>query len=841
VVEKLEKIVLLTLVSILLLSTLLRTTVIPPARANRTWTVDDDGPADFHTIEEALAYANHGDTIYVKAGIYYERIVILKDDLRIIGENKNVTIIDGSKSKTPEVVIGGDNVLFSRFTVRNHYHLILIGSYNSTIIDNIILNNSIGVDIGGDGNVFKQNVVTANRGDGFYIRFSDNNTICNNTITRNGRMGIWLGDSFGNTIIDNRISESRYGIMVSDSSASLIARNSVFNNSKGIELYCTSRACLGDNNMSGNEYNFGVYGKSLSQFIHDIDSSNKVDGKKVYYLIDEERTLINQSRYPDVGFLALVNSTHVTVEELNLTKNEQGILLAYTNHTIVENITVSGNLNGIHLAYSNNSTVKGNLATKNQDGVYSQCSNGNVILENIVVSNKAYGMKLDQSSDTLLKDNDMTNNRFNIGVYGTHLQHFIQDIDTSNTVNGKPVYYWVNRQSGKIPTDAGYVAVVNSTSVVVKDLYLSNNGQGVLLAYTTSSFVENVAALNNSCGIHLQFCHNNVLKCNKITPEFRIGDCTLMSNSNSNVVINNKMSNGSFGIQIVYSNNNTILENSLTNNREGIELEGSSNNLISRNIISQGHIGISLGSSNNNSVIENTISHNNFGFLSLIYTKNLIYHNNFINNTSQVSAHWASGDLWDGGYPSGGNYWSNYPGVDLYGGPYQNETGSDGIGDTPHIIEKYQGIKDNYPLMGIFYSFNTSLGYSIYVISNSTIEDFEYFNRTIKMYVSNITSDQRSSFCRLCIPHALMNVENLLPIIDGGSGEWGQFNNNICDNRTHRWVYFAFEYPAHKIEILPEFPSFLVLSLFIIATLLTVLVYRWQKCQFSILYVRRKV
>jgi hypothetical protein len=53
--------------------------------------------------------------------------------------------------------------------------------------------------------------------------------------------------------------------------------------------------------------------------------------------------------------------------------------------------------------------------------------------------------------------------------------------------------------------------------------------------------------------------------------------------------------------------------------------------------------------------------------------------------------------MWDDGYPSGGNYWSDYRGVDLYSGPYQNETGSDGIGDTPYVIDENN--VDHYPLM----------------------------------------------------------------------------------------------------------------------------------------------
>jgi hypothetical protein len=61
----------------------------------------------------------------------------------------------------------------------------------------------------------------------------------------------------------------------------------------------------------------------------------------------------------------------------------------------------------------------------------------------------------------------------------------------------------------------------------------------------------------------------------------------------------------------------------------------------------------------------------------------------------QVVAEYAN--FWDDGYPSGGNYWSDYSGVDKFSGPYQNKTGSDGIGDAPYSID--QNNVDRYPLM----------------------------------------------------------------------------------------------------------------------------------------------
>jgi hypothetical protein len=61
-----------------------------------------------------------------------------------------------------------------------------------------------------------------------------------------------------------------------------------------------------------------------------------------------------------------------------------------------------------------------------------------------------------------------------------------------------------------------------------------------------------------------------------------------------------------------------------------------------------------------------------------------------------VSSMEESVNVWDGGYSSGGNYWSDYDGTDLYSGPYQNETGYDWIGDFPYLFD--QNNRDRYPL-----------------------------------------------------------------------------------------------------------------------------------------------
>lgn len=68
-----------------------------------------------------------------------------------------------------------------------------------------------------------------------------------------------------------------------------------------------------------------------------------------------------------------------------------------------------------------------------------------------------------------------------------------------------------------------------------------------------------------------------------------------------------------------------------------------------------------------------------------------------MNNTHQASSDTYSNDnSWDDGYPSGGNYWSDYTGVDGNSGSNQDLSGSDGVGDTPYTIDNNN--RDRYPL-----------------------------------------------------------------------------------------------------------------------------------------------
>jgi parallel beta-helix repeat protein len=278
-------------------------------------------------------------------------------------------------------------------------------------------------------------------------------------------------------------------------------------------------------------------------------------------------------------------------------------------------------------------------------------------------------------------------------------------------------------------------------------------------------------------------------------------------------IINNYINDNIYSVDIYSSAKCIISGNRIVNNSWGVSFAFSSDNLICENNLTDNVIyGVRLSHSFNNSVISNCIADNQLGILlSDVSTLNQIYLNNFINNTRQAMILFAQSNMWNNSLE--GNYWSNYTGTD--------SNPIDGIGDTPHTID--QSNKDYLPLMGQSHSFAVSSTQNVRVISNSTIEYFEYslLNNTIKMRASNSTNNQEFGFCRVRISHALMG-ESYQVYIDGEEPVYA--NYELYDNATYRWIYFIYQHSTRQITIIPEFSFLIILSLLAITTLLFVVI-----------------
>ena len=480
---------------------------------------------------------------------------------------------------------------------------------------------------------------------------------------------------------------------------------------------------------------------------------------------------------PDAPISTVDNVTYTLTG--NITSDADGIVVERGNIIIdgagytVEG-TGSWDYKGIGLEAQNNVTITNISINGFYYGIWLQDSSNNNLFGNNITDNNSYGIYLQDSSKNMLRNNNMTDNRDNFWVGGFSLLDYVNDVDSSNTVNAQPLYYWVNRTDETIPLDAGYVALINCTRIAVQNLNLEGNGDGILLAYTTDSKITK-NNLTDACGIYVWYSSdfNNISGNNVKDSVYGI---YLYGSSNHNWISDNNIKNSSYGLWLLASYQNSIIGNNITTNtRFGIRLE------------------YSMG--------------------------NNIYHNNFIDNVIQVSTD-SSGyaNVWDDGYPSGGNYWSDYNGTDHNQGSGQNISGSDGIGDTEYSIDVDN--MDHYPLMGILSDFNATSEHHIQTICNSSISSFQSDGTSI---IFNVTGENGTAgFCRICIPTALMNATYRVFV----NGTEVQHTLLPCSNSTYSYLYFSYTHSTQEVVIIPEFPLFLILPLFMIATLLAVIVYK---------------
>ncbi len=212
-------------------------------------------------------------------------------------------------------------------------------------------------------------------------------------------------------------------------------------------------------------------------------------------------------------------------------RNSTGVFLQSIQNVVIRNLAITGFLHGVWFTWgpsmdqgAMNNTVTNNTITNNTRGVNCPLfTSANIITNNTITDNQ-YGIYLAYSPNNVLRNNSVYDNQYNLWV-DCLLSHqgsaFINDIDTSNTVDGKPVYYWVGEKDQSIPYDAGYVALVHCSNITVQGLNLSHNGQGVLLVETNGSKITGNSISENNYGVALfgmySPCTNNIITKNRVS------------------------------------------------------------------------------------------------------------------------------------------------------------------------------------------------------------------------------------------------------------------------------------------------------------------------------------
>jgi parallel beta-helix repeat protein len=234
--------------------------------------------------------------------------------------------------------------------------------------------------------------------------------------------------------------------------------------------------------------------------------------------------------------------------------------------------------------------------------------------------------------------------------------------------------------------DSRGIDLSGRTNVTVKNTQIKNFDYGIWLSSSSGNSISgNSITANSAYGIYLYCSSNNSISGNTLTD-----DGLYVYDSYQNSVVNNTV-NGKPLVYLEGVPNYTVADAGqvVLVTCENIRVEGLN--------LSRTNTGLELWETSNSTISGNNITANNYDGIDLVSSSNnTIFHNNFVNNKIQV---YSSGSVntWDDGYPSGGNYWSDYHGTDWFHGPSQNVFGSDGIGDTPYVIDAQN--QDNYPFM----------------------------------------------------------------------------------------------------------------------------------------------
>lgn len=593
-------------------------------------------PDDYPTIQEAVDNANDGDTIFVRNGVYNENIVIDKS-IDLVGEDKMNTLIDGN-GVSDGINILVDWVNVSGFHVRNSTSGFYLFNSSFNTIDNVYLSMNT---MAGINSVYNSN-------NNFFIN-------CN-IFSNNG--GIILWNTSDNHVLSCNVDSNYIGFVIVNSSNCEISNNIISNHTfipempyQGFPGAGIAFGQAGHNILKNNIFNDNTVSmffqhiyddeKRKTYFDIDMDTSNIVNGKPLYYFFDEQGLIIDGL---ETSHLTLAFCDNCIIRNCNIS-NGDGINLYSSKYNTIYNTISSSNNVGVNLYGSDlydtcYNTISNCFFSDNYGGIGIHGENNSIL--NCSIQNSLFGLTVEKSFNKIIN-----NSFYNDGIYviGSQSEQSSNSI-INNVVNENPLLFLINQKNFNINNQViGQIILVNCSDSIINNINISNTDIGILCAYS-----ENIS-INNS-----------------IISDSNLGFLSIVSfdNSITNCSFN---SNSLWGIQLWTNSNNTIIsENKFINNQYGLLLAGAFNSLIVKNKIKDNKIGVALHSS-----LDNTI-----------------YLNNFIDNmiNANCAENYDGKNKWDDG--KYGNYWDDYTGRDLFP--------RDGIGDTPYNIPGGND-QDNYPLM----------------------------------------------------------------------------------------------------------------------------------------------
>ncbi|RQW79784.1 MAG: hypothetical protein EHM14_07435 [Methanothrix sp.] len=251
-------------------------------------TVGTDG-ANYESIQEAVNASSEGDTIVVQSGVYSENVLV---DRSLTLRGQGNPVIDARGNGSP-LKLTSSGIVVEGFTLTNSGKsdpgIGIYGSVfrfpamnNSTIQNNVVANNSIGI----------------------LVSETESNLVQKNVIRYNRRIGIDLERAEINSISENTIEENGIGISLAASNLNHIQNNTIKGNEKGILLsnrYLSEAGPSGfsdGNSIYGNEIQNNEYGIRLNYAEgNDIHSNKLINNRYAVYLDDSENNSVLENTF----------------------------------------------------------------------------------------------------------------------------------------------------------------------------------------------------------------------------------------------------------------------------------------------------------------------------------------------------------------------------------------------------------------------------------------------------------------------------------------------------------------------------------------------------------------
>jgi len=430
----------------------------------KTLYVGGSGEGNYTTIQDAVFAANDGDTIFVYSGVYHESVFISKR-IKLIGENKNDTIIEAG-------LYGfGINVSCSGVKIKNFS--IIKASWDSAAI---VLFNSKNCSI-------ESCKIYNNEWTGISLVNADENEIKDCEILKNS-IGVELLSSNKNIISKCKLYKNGDGFLIGRSNENRIQECNISNNSwGGVELMDAENNAISDCLFYGN--GIIIYGSLIDHFIHNI-SGDTIDGKPILYIKNKECNLSSI----DAGEIIMVGCNNFLMKNCNIEGGDAAIEIAYCNDGIIKNCSMHGRHYGL-LAYNiDKCTIESNfIKGGSEDGIDLNGCNNNMIGHNRIIYAENNAISLTQSLNNTIYENDISNNGMGILVFS---------YSDYNNVSGNHVY---SNQLCGISIQGGSYNVVYDNMIEGSQMWC---GIAIVKSWTKYNIIRKNNISRNKCGVHLE-------------------------------------------------------------------------------------------------------------------------------------------------------------------------------------------------------------------------------------------------------------------------------------------------------------------------------------------------